>query len=204
MKKQLNWLFKPANINALDYQEELTQLTEHIIPDFNGTFSKTMFNPVESDTLRKYCPKLVSKLTEWGLGDRIAESALISVAPGAHYAIHRDFPIWKIRTAALNIPVLNCKGSYTAFYEAEVLDKDLYGPLGQSVYTKHSHQVNEETAKEIGRCPSEIPHWLNVFQPHAPVVEHDKFRIAFSTRFHPELFDYFENGTFESLMVKHD
>jgi acyl-coenzyme A synthetase/AMP-(fatty) acid ligase len=43
-----------------------------------------------------------------------------------------------------------------------------------------------KTVKEIGRCDSSIPHWININTLHRPETTHDRFRVAASLRFYPE------------------
>jgi hypothetical protein len=201
MRKQVEWLYRPAKVNIEDYREDLTRLKQDLMPDLDK-FYDTHFIPVSHDDLRKNCPNIIKLIQSWDLEDRMAEDALILVKPNKKYAIHRDFARWKARNIALNFPVANCEDSYTAFYEAEILPKEtMSGTLGENVYVSHALAVNNETAREIGRCDSTIPHWINVYVPHAPVVNHDRVRIALSIRFQPELFDYIASGRFDREMA---
>lgn len=197
MRKQVEWLYRPAKIKIEDYREDLARLKEDLMPDLDR-FNDTHFIPVEPEDIKRNCPNIMAKIREWGLEDRMAENAIILVKPNKHYAIHRDFPLWQKRNIALNFPMVNCEDSYTVFYDAEILKKEtMSGKLGENVYVSHAQAVIEETAKELGRCDSSIPHWINVHVPHAPVVNHDRVRSALSIRFHPELFDYIASGKFD-------
>jgi len=201
MRKQVEWLYRPAKINIEDYRTDLEQLRQAVMPDLDQ-FNDTHFIPVSHDDLRTNCPNIIHLIQSWDLEDRMAENALILVKPNKHYAIHRDFPLWKARNIALNLPVANCEDSYTGFYEAEVLPREtMNGKLGENIYVNHALAVKDDTAKEIGRCDSWIPHWINVYVPHAPIVNHGLVRIALSIRFRPELFDYIESGRFDREMA---
>lgn len=205
MRKQIEWLYRPANINIEDCRFDLQQLKEAKIQSLDD-FNDTHFIPVEPEDIKKHCPNIMTKIRDWGLESRIAESALILVKPNKHYAIHRDFPLWKKRNIALNFPVTNCENSYTVFYDATVIDKTFdqtsNGKFEDNVYVHHAHLVEEHNAQELGRCDSTIPHWINVFVPHAPVVNHNQERISFSIRFHPELFDYIASGRFDQELAR--
>ena len=201
MRKQVEWLYRQANVNLEDYQTDLDNLRRGLMNNLDD-FLDTHFIPVDPEDFKKYCPTITAKIAQWGLTERLAEIAIILVKPQAHYVIHRDFPLWKKRNIALNFPVLNCENSYTAFYDATIIDKTCEGALGDSVYVHHANQVDEPTAKEIGRCDSTVPHWINVYVPHAPVVEHDQTRISVSIRFHPELFDYIASGRFDQELAR--
>ena len=102
------------------------------------------------------------------------------------------------------MPVLNCENTYTAFYDAEVLEDTLKDLVGNNPYANRSQKVNETTAQEIGRCDSTDAHWINVYQPHAPRSNHDQYRVTFSMRFRPELFDLMSSGEFDRELVRED
>lgn len=201
LRKQIKWLYKPANLDAEDYAEELQNLMHEVIPSFDKT-SDTRFIPVTHEQFKRHCKKFTEKITEWGLIDRLAEVAMILMQRGKPYAIHRDFPTWKGRNIALNLPILNCEGTHTVWYDAEVINDNPSAQLGDNLYVRHSLLVKEETAVEIGRCPSDIPHWLNVYVPHAPISPRPDPRVTISVRFQPELFDLMENGVFDTKLSK--
>ena len=201
MRKQIEWLYKPANLNA-DYREEILELFKVYVPDLESEKSSRFIAITEHDGFKQKCPNLYKKLCDWKIGDRLAEMAFIIVPPGVTFPIHRDYPKWEFRNIGLLMPVINCEDSYTAMYDAEVISEVVNKIVGDSSYSRRSQRVNEETAKEIARVPSDTPHWINVFQPHAPRVNHDKYRVTFSIRFRPELFDVMEDGSFDRDMVK--
>lgn len=200
MRKQIEWLHKEANIDIEDCLEELTILKNNIIGDLSKR-GNSQFIPVELEEFKQTCNTLFNKINDWGIADRIAEIAIILQQGDRKYPIHRDFPSWKMRNIALNLPILNCHDSFTVWYDAELIGQNP-AELGDNVYTKHSRKVDEETAIEIGRCISTIPQWINVFVPHAPRVGHQLPRVSISIRFHPELFDLVSTGYFEQNMIK--
>lgn len=210
MKKPVEWLYRPANISATEYNSELMDLLLSIVPDL-ATASGRRFQPVDHDMFMSKCPELVKKLDQWGLKDRLSEVAIIWVNQRTHFGIHRDFPSWRARNIALNLPIINCEDSYTVWYDALLADRKseamvhLDATYGDSSYIKHTQAVEDESqAKEIGRIDSSKSYWVNVYQPHAPLVEHKKFRAIISIRFHPELFDVMASGQFDREFVEHD
>lgn len=200
MRKQIEWLHKQANIQIDDCADELLVLKDKIVGDLSKR-GNSQFIPVEPEDFKNTCKNLFEKIEAWGIAHRIAEIAVILQQGDRKYPIHRDFPSWKMRNIALNIPILNCHDSFTVWYDAKLVEQNP-AELGDNVYTKHSRKVDEASAVEIGRCDSTVPQWINVFVPHAPTVYHQLPRISVSIRFHPELFDLVSNGYFEENMVK--
>ena len=203
MRKKIEWLYKPANLSQ-DYTKEILELFKIYVPDLELEKSTRFIAITEHDNFKQKCPNLYNKLCDWKLGNRLAEMAFIIVPPNAKFPIHRDYPKWEFRNIGLLLPVLNCEDTYTAMYDAEVLPEVVNEIVGDSSYSRRSQKVDEENAKELCRVPSDTPNWINVYQPHAPRSNHNKYRVTFSIRFRPELFDIIEDGSFEREMVKHD
>lgn len=198
-KNPIEWLYKKANIDIEDHKIEIYNLLQEVIPDLSKALNP-QFILVDHKIFENNCANIYEKLKHWGISDRLGEIGMI-FQKGNINPIHRDFSNWRRRNIALNLPVLNCEKSYTVWYDAEVI-KPMPCRDGETVYAKHSLLVNEATAVEIDRCDSTIPHWINVYVPHTARVEHDKYRISLSIRFHPELFDIIKSGIFDSLCTK--
>ena len=124
MKKQIDWLYKPANVSADKYNGELMNLIHAVNPNFESTAGR-QFYPVDHELFKKTCPDLMSLITKWGLQDRLSEVAIIWLNKGAKFGIHRDFPSWRARNLALNIPIINCDNSYTVWYDVELAKEKL-------------------------------------------------------------------------------
>lgn len=201
-RKLATWLYKPANINSELYQEELLALLKYNVPDLNLEKTPHFLPILEHSKFKELCPSLYEKICSWGLGNRLAELSFIIIPPGGHFPIHRDHPKWQFRNVGLLMPVLNCEDSYTAIYDAEVVEDTLGNIVGENAYAHRAQRVDETKAVELVRVPSNSANWINVYQPHAPVVNHNNYRVTFSIRFRPELFDYFENGYFDANLVK--
>lgn len=199
----VTWLYRPANIDPDVYHNEMMALLQHYVPDLQLETSPHFLPITEHTVFKQLCPDLYAKICSWDLGDRLAELSFIIIPPQGHFPIHRDYPRWTFRNIGLLMPVLNCAGSYTAIYDAQVVEDTLGGIVGDNAYAHRAQRVDESQARELVRVPSDTANWINVFQPHAPVVTHDQYRVTFSIRFRPELFDYFENGRFEQELVRH-
>lgn len=202
MREEIKWLYKLANLEAKDYENEINNLLYSIVPDLNLEQAPHFLPITDHTDFKKYCPTLFKKINDWNLGDRLAELAFIIIPPGSNFPIHRDYPKWEFRNIGLLFPVLNCHDSFTAFYDTEVVAETLGGVVGDNAYAKRAQRVDECNAKEIARIPNNNAYWINVFTPHKPIVNHNDYRVTFSVRFRPELFDVIQSGFFDREMVK--
>ena len=205
--KAPDWLYKPANIDLTKLkaiQSEVLQVANLLITDpVNGT--SEILNAEDIETIKKKCPVLTSELTRLGISDLLFMFMLITVKPGSYFPIHVDYPDPARLSFGLNIPILNCKNSYTIWYDAEVLPHQyLPSYLTKSPLVATAYPCNEETAVEIGRVECSTPSWINNHIPHQPYCEHNKFRINLSLRFHTPIYEMLDNGYFEQHLVKHD
>jgi hypothetical protein len=94
---------------------------------------------------------------------------------------------------AMNIPMVRCEGTYTVWYDAKIVDQELPTYAIGSEIVKIARVCDPRTAVEIGRCDSNIPHWINVNVPHRPETHHDQLRMAASIRFSPSPIDQYGN-----------
>lgn len=201
MRQQVTWLYRPAKLDMIKYSNEIRSLFDHLVPDLSKEEIPHFLPLPTHNLIKEFCPDLFDQLQQWGVDQRLAECAFIIIPPGKQFPIHRDYPSWKFRNIGLIMPVLNCENSYTVFYEANVVDETLGDKVGGNSYANRSQHVDDNSVKEIGRCLSNQPHWINVYQPHAPVVNHNQYRVTFSIRFRPELFDIIASGKFDHEFV---
>jgi hypothetical protein len=68
--------------------------------------------------------------------------------------------------ARINIPILNCKGTFTKFYKSSAVDNLVDNPQGMPLYQLSS--FNE--AMEIASCEISVPTVLSVKTLHAVIV----------------------------------
>lgn len=189
------WLYKPADIkNVNNISDEVYQVYKKHYPDiFEGRgFTFTYIN---KEILRAEAPSYISALVELGLYDKWATSIFVGTQ-GEHRQvdspIHVDTEDWQSRCYALNIPVVNCDDSYTVFYDPVTRDPDAYLSGDSKAYAT-ARGFSEEGAVELGRWPVKKPAWVNVCIPHRAENSNSETRLIISTRFWPEIHDYFNS-----------
>lgn len=131
----------------------------------------------------------------------------IVVSDNKEFPIHIDDmkPTWT--AVGLNIPVLNCQDSKTVWYDT-IPEKNPKMPGYISELTPHANATATRCvltdAKEIGSCDANIPHWVNISVPHAPVCNHKKLRINSSLRFQFDckVEDFFVDPKYQNCMTK--
>jgi hypothetical protein len=183
-----SWCYLKVDVPNLDViSQELLTVLGDVFPDLTNLppdYTHLWRKQIESKL-----PETTNFLREIKLLDRWTHLAFITGNLGTSLPIHVDGIDPIVKSYALNIPVLNCKHSYTVFYQAEIA-----GPIFQpDDIRKSSRYCNEDTAIEIARLESSEPAWINVAKPHKPVMEHNMPRAIASLRFQPEIHDYFTN-----------
>lgn len=187
-----DWLYYPANIaqHVLpEISKELLVLYKYSSADTIDTeYADYGTGPVsyENKTFyKKMCPTLMAMLELLNIQDCFCAIIFSGKTATQKAEVHID----GCHDIALTIPVLNCDATYTAWYDSE--------PIGRPIIFQHSQQrwavpdndpgvgqcCHTDTMKEIDRCPSHIPHWINVNVPHGIVTTHDRMRINSSLRF---------------------
>lgn len=199
-----DWLYKPVNIPDSELKIirlELLKFTKewskfHNV-DFNSMTSQFIgIDRIHRDFL-KDLPALTAYLTRRNLTDLVSMIALIVVSKDTHFPIHIDCDDPSVMSFGLNIPVLNCDGSRTVWYSTATEQKpDLPEYISTTYHGKHAINCIQEGAVEIGSCNANIPHWVNVGVPHAPVCDHDKLRINASIRFDPMIYQHITDDFF--------
>ena len=130
----------------------------------------------------------------------------IVVSDNKEFPIHIDDYDQTWTAVGMNVPVLNCQDSKTVWYDS-IPDTN---PAMPDYISSLSHHATIATkcvslgVKEIGSCDANIPHWINVSVPHAPVCSHSKLRINSSLRFQLQgsVEDFFTDTKFEHCMTK--
>jgi hypothetical protein len=200
--KAPDWLYKPAKIN----QDWYTQIRGELLQVFKYKFKGVPLNTIKSQFVvpasREYvidnCPILMQQLKEYGLFDHFLALAMIVVGPNDNaYPIHVDTINQGFMSLGLNIPVLNCENSYTAWYDTEILYHESFNSqiITAKGYTT-AVPCDSEHAVEIARCDANQPHWINVVKPHNAVCNHNRLRVNSSLRFDKKLFEMIANGSF--------
>ena len=153
------------------------------------------FTYADQDILRAEAPAYTDYLKSLGLYDRWVKSVLIGTLGEQRIKdspIHVDSEDWQTRCYALNIPLINCEDSHTVWYDVKDYDEDAYSGDDQtSKGYKTARGFKPETSTEIGRLATITPAWVNVSVPHRAENANSDLRLIISTRFWPEVHDYF-------------
>jgi hypothetical protein len=180
-----DWLYHTPelDLNKLPViQKELLKLflltkKDNLVP-YTSTFTET----ADGELIIKTCPTLVEELKRLKLFEITKFVAFISVDSQREFPPHVDVGV----DIALNIPLLNCEGTYTVWYDGEITQKGLPDYAIGTEIAKISRLGNPRNLTEIGRCDANKPHWINVNVLHRPETHHDRFRVAASIRFIPD------------------
>jgi len=191
-----DWLYQSVVIDNLDkVQQECFEIFKKYYSDiFQG--KGLTIHYIDREILKQEAPAYIAAIDSLGLLDRWSTSIFVGTQGQNRETdsrIHIDNPDWTHRCYAFNMPVVNCESSWTAFYKCieEDLDSTLIGD--QDNY-KVARVYKTESCQEIGRLPASQPAWVNVSTPHRPVTSNDSIRLLISTRFWPEIHDYFDEA----------
>ena len=180
------WMYKPVQINNLaELQSELKVALYTTLPAFN--FMQPAFTFMWRKDIEPLVPLYCEYLKSIDLFEQWNYSVFISTNANIPFAIHVDSTEWESRCYGLNVPVINCEGTSTIFYNAEIEDDPIAGEADPS----NAYRLVKQSANitEIGRLDSSQPAWVNISVPHAPFSTHAKPRAILSSRFTPELHD---------------
>jgi len=210
MNNTPTWSHRPANIDKSLvplYQKEMLKYlkVKAGITDFLNLPSQ--FRLVGScEDIKNHCPVAMSILKSLGIDHLLVTVGIIVVNSEYHYPIHIDSANPARQSIGLNIPVLNCADSYTAFYKVSRIEYEKWPPryLVGSEMAAGSVMCAEEDAVEIARCDANVPHWINVQVPHKPICNHNKLRINSSFRFEHTINEIINSDYFEEKLVNHD
>ena len=195
IQEQPKWCYKPVEVpNLIEIQEELKKILYVKQPSFDEmTVPNIFYVPVKRDEIESTCPLYTKYIESTGLLDRW-EFSLLSIIVGnkperSEKGIHIDTANWQYRCYGLNLPIINCEGTYTVWYEGTLNDN----PVDTSIQRLQSAKFlrTDLPHHEIARIESCNPAWVNVTIPHVPINMHGKPRAAISARFTPEVHEYF-------------
>ena len=205
--KAPDWLYKPAKLNTTlipSIRKELLQVFRY---KFNSIDIRDITSQFVVPTYREYiienCPSLMQQLKDYGLDDSFAMLGMIIVAPGTKYPIHVDTLNPGRMSLGLNIPVINCHDSDTAWYDTEILYHETFE--NHIIDSKAQHTAipcEANGAIELDRVSANVPHWINVIKPHAAVCNHNSFRVNSSLRFDKKIFELIHDGSFDQKCVE--
>lgn len=211
MKNIPDWLYKTANITRDETKKlelELLRYLKNWCIQNNTTISKLesqfIFQPTKIDYFEKNST-LYQVLSRMKIDSLFAYIGFIIVTENKYFPIHIDYYNTDFMSIGLNIPVLNCNGSRTVWYDSIPEDNDdMPDYIGELTKVSVSVSVKcvQDNVKEIGFCDATVPSWINNAIPHAPRCNHNKLRINCSLRFNPKINDLLRDGTFDKLLFK--
>lgn len=191
MNKIPTWLYKPANVPSTllpIFKKEFIKVFDKFVKNLDEQPNQFVSEQDISIIPLEY-PYLYKYLKLLGLNESIVRIGLIVTnSPDLTFAVHTD---WPATGYALNIPVLNCENTYTAWYEAQ--KTDVKGNIYSTDSWKgvaESYMYDNTTAIEIDRTDANIPHWINIHVPHSPICNYNKLRINGTIRFNEAVYDY--------------
>ena len=179
-----DWLYHEPNIESdvvAIIKKELLKLSVVDRPNNLVEYTST-FVAASQELTHKLCPTLIQQLDKFNLLKDFCFVAFISVVGQKEFPPHVDVGT----DVGLNIPLMNCEDTYTVWYDAKIVDRELPTYVIGSDVAHMARVCDPRTAVEIGRCDSNQPYWINTNVPHRPETHHNQFRLAASIRFHPD------------------
>lgn len=187
-----DWLYHEPSLNPEllpAIKKELLKLFIQTKKDALVSYTSTAVEICHKELMRNTCTTLMQEFQRLGIYNNFFVITFISVESTREFPPHVDVGV----DIALNIPLINCEGTYTVWYDGKIKDQSLPDyAIGTSI-VKITRVVDPRTAVEIGRCDSNIPHWINVNMLHRPETHHNQLRVAASIRFNPEPLDEYGN-----------
>jgi hypothetical protein len=184
------WLYQQPALTTttlLALQKELKKLffvtKKFCLVPYTSTYME--FHDIS--VVSKICPQLIGELHRLGLHLKLI--AFISVVIDRNFPAHVDVS----SDIALNIPLINCKGTHTVWYDGNIIQKEAEDYLIGAESARNARESDPHSLIEIGRCDADIPHWINVNILHRPETSHNQLRVAASMRFDPEPLDEYGN-----------
>ena len=189
------WFFKTVDVPDIEkIKQECIGVYQQHYANLFGDRGFT-FTYVDQDILRAEAPAYIKYLKNLGLYDKWAKSVLIGTLGEQRLKdspLHVDSENWQERCYALNIPLINCEHSHTVWYDVTEYDDDVYGGDDHSDKGyRTARGFKAESSTEIGRLATINPAWVNVSIPHRAENDNAELRLIISTRFWPEIHDYF-------------
>jgi hypothetical protein len=163
--EQPKWFYKLIEIeNLIEIQEELKNVIYKLYPHFDHGLPKFFYHP--RDTLESLVPKYMSYMDTIGVLNRWRGSSVISTNYGIKFPIHIDSENWLEVSYALNIPVINCEGTYTVWYDATVSDRYV-NAVGVPKERMTKYIDNTKPITEVERLEMIQPAWINISIPQS-------------------------------------
>ena len=119
-----NWMYHKANLDTVKFsiiQKELLKLflitkKENLVP-----YTSTFVEIHDKELMRETCTIMMQEFTRLNLYNNFFVISFISVESNREFPPHVDVGV----DIALNIPLINCEGTYTVWYDGQLKDQGL-------------------------------------------------------------------------------
>ena len=177
------WLYKPVEVDNLkEIQREIIPIIFKKIPNF--LHMPPEFIPIMREEIEPFAPCYTEFIKKHAVISQWSWCAIITTNLDLDFPIHVDSTDWEKRCYGLNIPVINCEGTCTVWYDTEIQGNRYDDSDFRAVARV---QKPGAPAVEIGRWDTNKPAWINTSVPHRPVSIHRLPRAVLSARFDPEI-----------------
>ena len=161
-------LFVPIQINNLsEFQQQILQVLPAEATNTHGVM------PMWHSVLNEL-PVIQNLIKDLNLSDVATHICVVTMSPNSEFPVHIDSGISK---AALNIPLLNCEGTYTHWYTSD------------HKLVEHTHHgngkylgVDKKFCRLIGTTEMHCPHIIDIGTLHNVVNPNNTWRILLSIR----------------------
>ena len=179
-----SWLYKHPNLNL----DVLPEIQKELLELFylSKQFALTPFHGIMelSSTQVTNCPLLFQELDRLKLREKFVNLVYIGLIYNDSIPAHVD----SVADVGLNIPLCNCQGTYTIWYDGK-----LKSQKGNDHFDESTSCIGDGvTLTEIDRVEANRPYWINVNVLHRPESTHADFRLAASLRFNPDPIDQYQ------------
>lgn len=153
--------YKKIEIDNLEIiQAKVLDFVKNQHPEIYAHKGKSSFNHLNVEKLKSACPELIESFDALGL--TIVFAATHIMYNKLQAGIHIDNVPWKAR---INIPILNCVGSRTAFYTGEKTQTEIVTMENGNTYSVTAI-TNSEECVEVDSYELTQPLVLRVNVPH--------------------------------------
>lgn len=194
-----DWTYQKSNLPSHDLptiQDELIKAFRESEKQMTIPYTST-YGEMSEEHIKKLCPMLCEYLTSVGLLTSLRAVAFVSIVHDKVFQAHVDEPPTEV--IALNIPLINCEGTYTFWYDGVVTQKPPPEYMVGHPSALEASCADESTLVQIDRVEWLCPYWINTGLIHKAVTTHNQLRVVASVRFYQNPLD--EHGQLWSHLV---
>lgn len=157
--------------------KELSWLANEVVrPD--GRYA---FNSRDPQEIVESSPTIKGFLSDVGLINHLRYIGVPYCPPTSESLLHTDGKCLE----AVNIPLLNCANCEYRWYSATPIDKAPRAAKAgrKSDFVAEYVRYSDEDAREISRCSTDQPLWINTSVPHKAINPTSLSRVVLTMRF---------------------